>query len=380
MKKINLLNRFDFNLPILSVYSLPTQILSTGIRLRMFILIILACTNFNIVAQPQPESKTTVNAVTQKVANLKSIFELSRGLYDAGYYQNAAPYALQAYQQIIKLKNLSTNTVVVANNLAVIKFRLGENKQARRLLQALLVKLTAQKNKNSETIDKQLLTVYINLFELNSATGKYEQAEANLNQILKIDSQYYSATHPVFLHDKFLKIRLEFERGNNALSRQLLSEHLSYIPSGRLYNEARVEAGLLSAKLDVRALNYASAIKTLQQALVWQGEGDTQLAADIYHQLAVIFTKSEALSDRMLAKKYQHKQLEILKQLYGNNHPRIAQALMHFFYIKPETLSAKQKKFVREVYTRSFGPRNIRTLKILNRINNPSSVYNQAAL
>lgn len=382
MKQTNLLIRSSSVLPISTICTVSIQHWLTGIRLYMFLTAatVMAFTQSNVVAQSSPETHVIKRTTTPKVTDLKSIYVLSRGLYDAGYYQNAVPYALQAYRQVIKLQALTTNSVVVTNNLAVIKFRLGEYKEARRLLKTVLVKLRAQKNKNTETIDRHLRTLYINLFELNMSARKLELADSNLNQTIKIDSQYFSATHPVLIHDKFLKIRLEFERGNMASSRQLLNRHLSSMPSGRLYNEARAEAGLLSAKIYTRAMQYDNAIKILKQALIWQGEGDTQLAADIYQQLALIYTKSKALNDLKRAKKYQHKQIEILRQLYGHNHPRIAQALVRFYYIKPDALSIKQKEFVREVYTRSFGPQNIRTLKILNRINNPSSVYSQVAL
>ena len=379
MKKTDLYSRSGFNSLL---YKVSLQSLSVKIQgLTFFVIsVIFAFAHHNVMAQENVESQITKNSLKQNLVDLKNFYQLSQGLFDAGYYKNAAPYAVQAYQQVNKHKGLSTNAVVVANNLAVIKSRLGEYKEARRLLQASIHKLTGQENRNSESSDRQLQTLYVNLFELNIETRQYELAEVNLNRIIKIDTKYYSAKDPVLMHDTFLKIRLEYEKGNNALSRRLLSRHLSHMPTGRLYNEARAEAGLLSAKLDVRALNYVSAIKMLKQALLWQGDSDTQLAADIYQQLAHLSVKSPALGGHKLAKIYQRKQLEVLKHLYGDNHPNIAQALVHFFDVNPDSLSNKQKKFVLEVYTQSFGAGNIRTLKILNRINNPTSVYNQAAL
>ncbi len=312
---------------------------------------------------------------------LNDLYQLSVGLHDAGYYKNAIVYAKQVYKESLGHSSLSwVSKVTIANNLAVLTFRLGKYGEAARLLTRSLVQI--EMHEKSISLEKQrlLLTVYKNLHELYFTSGEPLMAERYWLAINKIERQKYSRDHPIIVHQRFQKISLEFQKSNFRYARQLLASHWHKLPTGKLYNEARAETNLLRAKINMRLSEFDKALLNLNKALDWQPRVDSDLNADIYKQLSYISFKKSS-SGQFLAQSllYHQQHLGILKRLYGARHPHIARALSEYARVTHHW-SPATKRLVFEIYTQCLGSNHPRTRAMNDLLSKDRSRNKQVAL
>ncbi len=364
--------------------SIIGQLLSLKLLSLKLLLIVLFVSN-NIAQAKVPAKLRVLDKSNQSnhfsVDQLNDIYQLSRGLSDAGYYQHALRYAVQAYQSSLTNRSLTTLVkVAIANNLAVLKTRLEEYSEARNLLRGLVVTIKSERKELSPVMQRQLLFLQINLFDLNVSAHEYRLAENNWSAIYAIERKIYSSTHPVLIHQKFIKISLEYEKGNYRGARKMLISHWSHLPSGKLYNEARAESRLLGARINIGLGNLRVAYDNLNRALKWQGLLDSELTAKIYKQLSYLSLQKGVVAGALgKATMYHKKHVNMVKRLYGNKHPRTAEALIGFMKYS-RSLSTDDKNLVLEIYARSFGLSHPQTLKVRHQLMNRQSVNNQAGL
>ncbi|VAW79853.1 hypothetical protein MNBD_GAMMA12-3136 [hydrothermal vent metagenome] len=306
--------------------------------------------------------------VVSNLRQLNDLYQLSIGLHDAGYYKNSIKYAKQVYNESLTHRSLSWGSkVMIANNLAVLTFRLGEYGEAARLLKQSLVHI--KKHEKSVSLEKQrlLLTVTKNLHELYIASGNTLLAERYLLAISKIERKKYSADHPIMVHQRFQEINLEFQKSNFDYARKLLISHWHQLPIGKLYNEARSETNLLSAKIYIQHGEFDKALIKLNKALDWQQHIDSELNANIYKQLSYVsYKKRQGDKFPVQSLRYHQQRMDILNRLYGALHPRIAQALSDYASVTGHW-TPEAKALVIDIYTQCLGSNHPRTRKI-NRV------------
>jgi len=326
-------------------------------------------------------SGTSLKTTDASIEQLNNVYQLSKGLSDAGYYKHALQYANQVYKFSLSNNNLPTLTkIAIANNLAVVKTRLKRYVEARNLLKGMVAVIKTHERAFSPVLQRQLLILQTNLFELNLSAHEFGLAEKNLSAIYFIEKTVYSVNHPVLMHQQFKKISLEYEKGNYRDARKQLIAHWLQLPSGRIYNEARAEGRLLGAKINLSLGELPMAYNNLIRALKWQGVLDSDLTAEIYKQLSYVSLRLGAKPGRFdKALMYHHKHIDMIKRLYGDKHPRIAQSLLGFMK-RSRILSEDDKALVIEIYEQSFGEDHPQTQEVTNQLSKKLPRNNQAAL
>ena len=323
------------------------------------------------------------------LSRLNDVYLLSRGLLDAGYYRHALPHALKAHQLAVSNNRLSPQIkALITNNLAVVYFRLGQYKQARRLLQQSVRMIqpdqaSGQRLSYTPSIIRQLSVLKQNLLRLDLAVNDFQRATLTLQDMLELDRRLYSAKDPVVLHDQYLKLDLAYRRGKRDDLMRQLKKHIQQIPAGRLYNQARAEAGLLRAKINIRAGRFRQATADLHQALVWQANASTELTAELYQQLSYLTAirgSAAKVDNHDHMNPYHKHHVKMLRQLFGHDHPQAAQAIVDYSNKAHIELSADKINYILEIYARSFGPGHKRTLEIKNHSARMNPFKRQASL